>query len=176
MTGGGGVHHELLACSQLSIVSAEPGLDGIARTIAPCAQVGSREALGALLDQLLAAGDGLARPPAAKTLDLYGHSTVAGLLRLGDWVVDAADAATAAWWRALAERAVLPRLGVRALRLLACGTTATERGRRTVCALSELLGIEVFGTPHLLYDAHHDATGFRPEWRFLLVSSRELGY
>jgi hypothetical protein len=163
-------YREMLARSQLSIVSTDADLDGVARTIAPCLRVGGALALAEALRALVATeGDGAV---AARTLDLFGHSTAdAGLLRLGDWVIDDADPAVVAWFRELARAGWLPRLGVRALRLLACRTAATPRGRATIATLADVLGIEVFGTPHLLYDAHHDARGFRAAWEFLLVGS-----
>jgi hypothetical protein len=40
--------------------------------------------------------------------------------------------------------------------------------------LADILGVEVHGTNHLLYDAHYDDGGFRDVWRFLLVGSRDL--
>ena len=167
-------YREMLSGTQLSIVSAERGdLDGVARTIVPSLRAGGGAELAVVLRQLADCCDGAPLRP--RTLDLFGHSTARdGLLRLGDWVIDAAEPAVAAWFRALADAELLPRLGIRALRLLACRTAATERGRMTICALAEILGIEVFGTPHLLYDAHHDKHGFRAEWGFLLVGSHEL--
>jgi hypothetical protein len=167
---------ELLARSQLSVISAEPDpeLDRIAGIIRPSVRIGGRAELEELLAQLLAARDGGATT-APKTLDLIGHSTAsAALLRLGDWIIDAASPPVAAWLRALAARDVLPRLGIHAVRLLACRTTDTDRGRATVGTLAELLGVEVHGTNHLLHAAHYDEHGFRDAWRFLLVSAGEL--
>src|SRR5262245_47169239 len=164
----------MLSRAQLSIVSAERGdLEEVARTIASSMRGGGCAELPVELGPVAACRDGA--PIRPRTLDLFGHSTARdGLLRLGDWVIDAGEPAVLAWFRALADAGVLPRLGIRALRLLACRTAATERGRATIGALAEILGIEVFGTPHLLYDAHHDAHGFRAEWAFLLIGSREL--
>ena len=166
-------YREMLSGAQLSIISAEPDLDGVAHTIVPSVRAGSGAELAVALRRLADCCDGV--PVLARTLDLFGHSTARdGLLRLGDWVIDADKPDVAAWFRALADAELLPRLGIRALRLLACRTSATERGRATICTLAEILGLEVYGTPHLLYDAHHNAHGFRVEWEFLLVGSREL--
>lgn len=167
----------LLASSRLSVVSAEPDHDlaRTARTIAHSVRVNGRGELGALFGRLLAATSG-AVAIAPKTLDLFGHSTArTAQLRLGDWVIDASDPTVTAWFRQVADREILPRLGVRAVRLLACRTAGTPAGRATICALADILGIEVYGTHQLLYDAHHDEHGFRDSWSFLLVSASELG-
>lgn len=168
-------YRALLRRTQVSVVSAEidPELDAVARTITGSVRVNGRGELAGLFVALLAAqGD---RDPVAKTLDLYGHSTArTAQLRLGDWVVDATSADERAFFGELAEREVLPRLGITSVRLLACRTAATEAGRATLCMLAALLGVEVYGTPHLLYDAHHDEQGFIEAWRFLLVSASEL--
>lgn len=168
-------YHELLGRAQLSVVSAEddPELDAVARTITGSVRVGGRRALSRLLGGLLAAQRG--RDVVPKTLDLYGHSTArTAQLLLGDWVVDAVSPAERRFFRALATRAVLARLGIRSVRLLACRTADTEAGRATIGRLAEALGVEVYGTRHLLYDAHHDDQGFLAAWQFLLVSATEL--
>jgi len=167
---------ERLSRARLCVISAEPDheLDRIARRIAPAVRIGGRAELEGLFERLLAAGDG-AGTIAPKTLDVLGHSTAgASLVRLGDWILDGDDPAVLAWARSLAERRVLPRLGIHAVRLLACQTAGTARGCATICALSDALGVEVHGTTHLLHEAHYDAAGFRDTWAFLLVSAREL--
>ena len=168
-------YHELLSSPRLSVVSAEddPELDAVARTITGSVRVGGRRALARLFGGLLAAQRG--RDVVPKTLDLYGHSTArTAQLVLGDWLVDAVTPSELVFFRALAERAVLGRLGIRSVRLLACRTADTEAGRATMARLAEALGVEVWGTRHLLYDAHHDDQGFRAAWQFLLVSATEL--
>jgi hypothetical protein len=167
---------ELLARAQLSVVSAEPDheLERLAERITTSVRIGGRTELEAWFGRLLAARDG-AEAIAPKTLDLLGHSTArTSLLRLGDWVIDAASPAVATWFRELAERRVLPRLGIHAVRLLGCKTAETGPGRATICALSDLLGVEVYGTNHLLHEGHYDEHGFRDIWGFLLVGAREL--
>lgn len=151
----------LLARPRLSLVSAEPDptLDATARTIAGSVRIGSRDELAQLIAALVAC----AAPVTAKALDLYGHTTAAGRLRLGGWVLDAE--ADAAFLAALAP--ALPRLGIERVRLLGCRTAGPELGR-----LAGLLGVEVFGSEHLLYDAHHDAHGFLAAWEFLLIGAR----
>ena len=169
-------YRTLLARSRLSVVSAEPDHDlaRTARTIAHSVRVGGRSELEALFGRLLAATSGAAAI-APKALDLFGHATArTAQLRLGDWVIDADDPTVAAWFRQLAEREVLPRLGIRAVRLLACRTADTPAGRATVRALAVILGVEVYGTRQLLYDVHHDEHGFRDSWSCLLVSASEL--
>lgn len=169
-------YRDLLARARLSVISAEPDheLDRLAERIAPSARIGGRAELEVWLGRLLAARDG-AEVIAPKTLDLLGHSTAStSLLRLGDWVIDAASPAVAAWFRALADRRVLPRLGIHAVRLLGCKTAETGPGRATICALSDILGVEVYGTNHLLHEVHYDDHGFRDVWGFLLVGARAL--
>lgn len=158
------------------MVSAEVDheLDSLARTITSSVRIDGRAELDELLGHLLAASDAAASI-APKTLDLIGHSTAgSALLRLGDWAIDAASSTVTAFFRELADHDVLPRLGVHAVRLLACRTTEAAEGRATVCTLANILGVEVFGTSHLLYDVHYDGHGFRQAWEFLLVGSSDL--
>jgi hypothetical protein len=171
---------ELLGRPQLSVISAEPDheLDRIAERMAvgtaPAVRIGGPAELALWFEQLLAARDG-ARTIAPKTLDLLGHSTAStSQLRLGDWVIDITSPAVAMWFRALAANKVLPRLGIHAVRLLACKTAGTDAGRATICGLSDILGIEVYGTNHLLHEVHYDGQGFREDWKFLLVGASEL--
>lgn len=166
----------LLAGPHLSVVSAEPDaeLPRIARTIGRVVTVDGPAALDAALSDLASAA---ARAPgtAARTLDLIGHTrTAASLVTLGDWRIDAADPATLAVFRGLADRAVLRRLGIHAVRLLGCHSAGTERGRDTICRLAELLDVEVAGMRELLHVGHFGPGGFRDEWRFLLVLASEL--
>jgi hypothetical protein len=167
---------ERLRSPRLSVVSAEPDpeLARLAARITSSVRIEGRPALAQLFGELLRAA---AHAPviAPKTLDLLGHATATtGLLRLGDWVIDSASPAVMAWFRELANHRVLARLGIHAVRLLACRTAGTPHGRATICALAELLGVEVYGTHHLLYDAHHDEHGFCDRWGFLLVAASEL--
>jgi hypothetical protein len=168
-------YREQLAGAQLSVVSAapDPELDAAARTIAGSVRVSGRRALARLFGELLAAQHGQQVVP--KTLDLYGHSTArTAQLVLGDWVIDASSPRDQVFFRALAKRAVLARLGITGVRLLACRTAGTEAGRATIDRLADALGVEVWGARDLLYDAHHDARGFLAAWQFLLVSASEL--
>lgn len=171
-----GIHRALLAGPHLSVVSAEPDavLQGIARTIGRVVTVDGPAALDAALSHL---ADEAARTPGAatRTLDLIGHTrTAASLLSLGNWVIDAEDPTTVAVFRGLADRAVLPRLGIHALRLLGCHSAGSERGRDTICRLAELLGVEVAGMRELLHVGHCGPGGFRDEWSFLLIRASGL--
>jgi hypothetical protein len=170
------LYRSLLSRACLSMVSATPddGLDGIARIIASSLRIGGPDALDAALQRMLAAGDRdeLEEP---KTLDLIGHSAApTSQLRLGDWVIDLACPEVAEYFRGLAQRGVLPRLGIHAVRLLGCGTASTACGRATICALADILRVKVYGTTQLLYDVHYDESGFRDVWAFLLVAADEL--
>lgn len=169
------LYRELLSRARLSVISAvtESELDRIAGIVSPSFRVRDRADLEDLLGRLLAAAaDGAAIE--AKTLDLIGHSTSASLLQLGSWVIDAASRCVTSFFRGLTDEGVLPRLGITAVRLLACKTASAEQGRTTLCALGDILGLEVFGTEHLLFDQHYDEDGFREVWEFMLVSSRDL--
>jgi hypothetical protein len=167
---------ELLSRSQLSVISAEADheLDGIAQKIASSVRIDGRGELEGLFGRLLAVRDGV-KTIAQKTLDLIGHSTAgSSLLVLGSWVIDAANPTVKAFFRELADHDVLPRLGIHAVRLLACRTISTGPAAATVCALADILGVEVFGTHHLLYNVHYDDHGFRSAWEFLLEGSSDV--
>lgn len=125
------------------------------------------------LGRLLADEEIAVRHP--KTLDLIGHSSPGqSLLMLGDWLIDARRGAITAFFRELADNNVLPRLGIHSLRLIGCHTAHTEPGRETICVLSDILGLEVHGTRHLIYSAHYDAEGFREDCTHALVCSSDL--
>lgn len=163
---------EWLSQPQLSIISAEPDpdLDAIAAAIHHSVRVADRVELESLLGGLLDATSHV--PAAPKTLDLIGHSTSDGHLQLGTWTLDIAHPTLPAFLQELAQHDVLARLGIRAIRLLGCNTSGTERGRETMYGLAERLGVEVYGTPYLLYHAHYDAAGFRAD--FLLTPASAL--
>lgn len=168
------LYRELLSRPRLSAISAmcDPELDGIAQIVRLGVRIHDRSDLEALLGSLLVAADAGA-PVAPKTLDLIGHAS-GSLLRLGDWVLDGASTPVKAFFRGLAEHDVMPRLGVRALRLLACNTAGAGHGESTLRTLAGILGIEVQGTTHLLHEYHYDAGGFRAIWDFMLVSSKDV--
>jgi hypothetical protein len=169
-------YRELLSRPRLSVISAELDheLERIARIIQPSVRIDGRAELEVVFGHLLAASEGV-ETVTPKTLDLVGHSTAGGaLLRLGDWVIDAASPTVTAFFRELADLDVVSRLGIHGVRLLGCRTADTGPGRSTICKLSDILGVECFGTNHLLYDAHYDAQGFRDAWKFLLVCSSDL--
>jgi hypothetical protein len=166
---------ELLLQPHLTVVSAEPDFDlrEIAHTITHSVMVDGRLELEMLLGRLLSEAATAAITP--KTLDLIGHTrSNASLLALGGWVIDIANPITTAFFRGLAEHDVLPRLGVRALRLLGCNSAGTAHGRATLRRLGELLGLEVYGTKQLLHAGHWDADGFRACWGFLLEAASEM--
>lgn len=167
-------YREWLSQPRLSIISAEPDpdLDAIAATIDHSIRIADRLELEALLGRLLAAAQRW--PAAPKTLDLIGHSTTpAAQLVLGDWILDIANPTLPAFVQELAQHDVLARLGIHTIRLLACHTAATERGRATICALADRLGVDVSGTVHLLYHAHYGAGGFHAD--YLLTPASALG-
>ena len=163
----------LLSQPHLSVITrhADAELARIQDAIELAVLVDDRSDLERLLGDLLA----IDHPVVPKTLDLIGHSTAdASLLKLGDWVIDAASPTVTAFFRELADHAVLPRLGVYAVRLLGCQTADTEHGRATLCALSDILGLEVLGTTDLIFASHYDRHGFKDEREFHLMSSTEV--
>jgi hypothetical protein len=164
---------ELLDHPRISIISRseDPELVRIHETIAHGIAISGRSDLETTLCALLAVG----RAGVPKTLDLIGHSTSGtSLLVLGDWVIDASSSKVTAFFRELAEQEVLTRLGISAVRLLGCLTADTAHGKWTVCALAEILGVEVFGTTGLLLASHHNRDGFADERGYLLVSATQL--
>jgi hypothetical protein len=163
----------LLAQPRLSIITrhSDAEMSRIQNLVEHKVLVDGRCELEALLGELLSC----AERPSPKTLDLIGHSTADdGLLQLGDWVIDSARSTVTAFFRELADNDVLPRLGVHAVRLLGCRTAETAHGRTTICALADILGLEVYGTTGLLFANHYDARGFHDEWRFLLTGASDL--
>lgn len=163
----------LLAQTQLSMITrhADAELARIHEAIEHKVLVDGRADVEEILGRLLAC-DG---PRTPKTLDLIGHSTPNGsLLQLGDWVLDTTSSTVTAFFRELADHDVLPRLGVHAVRLLGCKTAVTAHARATICVLSEILGLEVYGTTGLVFSAHYDKRGFSDDWRFLLVGASDL--
>lgn len=164
---------ELLGLAHLSLIgrSDDPELHKIEHAIAHPLVIDGRADLEATLCALLSR----AHSGAPKTLDLIGHSTAgASLLALGTWVIDASSPIVTAFFRELADQNVLPRLGVTAVRLLGCSTAETAHGKWTMCALAEILGIEVYGTTGMLLSSYYDERGFSDERRYLLTSASQL--
>ncbi len=161
----------LLTRPRISIVTSHPDAEvsRLQALLGEHLQADGRSALEQLLGSLLYAGSEGA--PAPKTLDLIGHATSDGLLRLGDWVLDGESPTVSSFFRGIADHEVLPRIGVCALRLLGCSTAVSTRARTTMKILSELLGLEVFGTTAPIYSLHYDETGFCHRWRFLLSAA-----
>lgn len=165
----------LLAHPRLTVITghADHELGRIRDIVEHKVLVDGREDLEVVFGKLLAEpSDGHVVP---KTLDLVGHS-VAGtsVLQLGNWVIDVARPGVSAFFRELADHDVLPRLGIHAVRLLGCRTAESQQARRTVCALSEVLGLEVYGTTGLLFANHYNVHGFDDAWRFLVVGASDL--
>jgi len=163
----------LLTQPRISIITSHPDAEvsRLQGLIGDHIQTDGRLALEHLLGDLVhAIGD---TPPAPKTLDLIGHATPDGLLRMGDWVLDGENRTVTAFFRGIADAEVLPRIGVTAVRLLGCSTAVGTRARGTMKVLSELLGLEVYGTTSPIYNLHYDEAGFAHQWRFLLSAASE---
>ncbi len=163
----------LLTRPRISIVTSHPDAEvsRLQALLGDHLQADGRSTLEVLLGQLVyACGE---PTPTSKTLDLIGHATADGLLRIGDWVIDGESSTVTAFFRGIAELDVLPKIGVTALRVLGCCTAVTARARGTLKVLSELLGLEVYGTLGPIYSLHYDAAGFSHQWRFLLSAASE---
>ena len=163
----------LLAQPRLSVVSAhaDAELAAIRQAIPHAIAIEGRGDLELLLGRLL---DERVMPT-PKTLDLIGHTTAGkSLLVLGDWMIDATNKSVMSFFRGLADQDVPRRLGIEAVRLLGCTTADTAHGRWTVCALADVLGIEVYGTTGLLLASHYDQAGFLHDARYLLTSASQL--
>lgn len=170
-------HATLLDQPRLSIITrrADYELARIQDLFAHKVLVDGRSDLEDALGGLLVAAEARNEQPAAKTLDLIGHSTPGtSLLVLGDWVIDASKPTVVSFFRGLAELDVMARLGVTAVRLIACETAETGEGRATITRLSDILGIEVYGTRSLIYAAHCDAGGLTDDCAHVLVAASEL--
>lgn len=164
----------LLSGAHLSMISAP--CDGEITTIAAklqhSAQIGGRGDLEGLLCELLQVTSPALTPN--RTLDLIGHSTPDGLLRLGNWVIDGNKRSVTAFFRELADFEIPGRLGIRAMRLLGCETATTGVGRSTICLLAEILGIEVLGSRVMLGASHYTPQGFSNDCLHTLASASDL--
>jgi hypothetical protein len=106
------------------------------------------------------------------TLDLIGHSTPGHhLLRLGNTAIDMLDRRVAGFFTDLAATALLPRLGITAVRLLGCETAVTDAGQRTLRLLTATLRVPVYGTSKPLMKSHSDAAGFCSAFSHLLIEA-----
>jgi hypothetical protein len=162
----------LLGRPHLCVITRQPDVEmtQIQNAIEHKALVEGRADLETLFSGLLAI-DGERIP---KTLDLIGHSTGKGFLKLGDWVIDASRPAVTAYFRELADNDVLPRLGIHSVRLLGCHTAATATTRATIRSLAELLGVPVLGSTTMLFASHYDANGFIDRRQYLLAGPNDL--
>jgi hypothetical protein len=88
----------------------------------------------------------------AEVVDLVGHSTPRSCcLRLGDWVLDPAEAARLASY--------MPK-SVKIVRLIGCSTATTEEGRAAAAAFARG-GLQAFGTLNRVYTTHFDRNGVK---------------
>jgi len=164
----------LLDQPHLSVLAppADADLACIHDTIAHKAVVSGRDELEDLLGRLLALGK---RDVAPKTLDLIAHAKAgSGLLELGSWTLDASNPVVASYFRELADQNVLPRLGVHSVRLLGSLSGDTAVGQWTICALADILGLEVYGTKNLVFARHFGASGFLDANARMFVRSSDL--
>ncbi len=160
--------------AQISLISSpcEGEVATIAAQLQTSAPIGGRGDLEGMLCELLA----ITTPaiPPRRTLDLIGHSTPDGLLRLGTWVIDGNKRSVTAFFRELADLDILGRIGVCAVRLLGCETATTALARSTICALSEILSLDVLGSRMMLGASHYTPLGFSTDCLHMLVPASEL--
>lgn len=164
----------LLDQPHLSLISApaDAELARIGATIAHPAPIASRAELEELFGKLLAARRRSEQP---KTLDLIGHSAPGScLLTLGTWRIDASNPVVSSYFRELADHEVLPRLGVHAVRLIGSLTADTPVGQYTICTLSEILGLEVYGAKNVIYATHFREAGFADDRSYFLSRASDL--
>ncbi len=164
----------ILSRSRISLVTSYPDAEvtRLTRLLVDPLPIDGRASLERTLGELATvAGNHSSQ---ARTLDLIGHATADGLLRLGDWVVDGDSPTVNAFFRGIADVELLPRLNVTSVRVLGCSTAVGARARRTLRTLAELLGLEVLGTLGPIYSLHYDADGFGEQWRFLLSRASEV--
>ncbi|MBV8760395.1 MAG: hypothetical protein JO257_24095 [Deltaproteobacteria bacterium] len=133
--------------------------------------VGSLAEMRAVLESMLGHA-----PHPVRMLDLLGHATRdLRVVRLGREAIDMFDPKVAQFFVRLAADRVLPRLGIRALRLLGCATATTAAGQRTMQRLARVLGMPVYGTTKPLMKSHFATTGFHPAFeRSCLVEASQL--
>ena len=147
-----------LARTQLSVITStcDAELHQLQTVFDHGVTVSGRGEFEVLLCRLIATN----APPTPKTLDLIGHTTAGKLLSIGNWVIDASTVGVRSYFRELADLEVMARLGIHSVRLIGCLTAESALGRRTICTLSEILGIEVFGTRDLVHAKHFTDSGF----------------
>ena len=164
----------ILSRSRISLVTSHPDAEvaRLTRLLVDPLPIDGRASLERQLGELATvAGNHSSQ---ARTLDLIGHATTDGLLRLGDWVIDGDSPTVNAFFRGIADVDLLPRLNVTSVRVLGCSTAVGTRARRTLRTLADLLGLEVLGTLGPIYSLHYDADGFGEQWRFLLSRASEV--
>jgi hypothetical protein len=153
----------------LNVASPDCAEDFFAGPAARCVILWHAAGLAELRQVLERCLDLPARP---STLDLIGHATRGHrLLRLGQTPIDMLDPQVAAFFRALAQAGLLPRLQVTAVRLLGCETAVTDAGQRTLRMLSQTLRLPVFGTRKPLLKSHSNSVGFDPAFAHLLTEA-----
>lgn len=164
----------ILSRPRISLVTSHPDAEvaRLTRLLVDVLPIDGRATLERTLGELAGvAGNHSSQP---RTLDLIGHATTDGLLRLGDWLVDGDSPTVHAFFRGIADVELLPRLNVTSVRVLGCSTAVGLRARRTLRTLADLLGLEVLGTLGPIYSLHYDAEGFGEQWRFLLSRASEV--
>lgn len=106
-----------------------------------------------------------------RTLDLLAHATPDRLLQLGTTVLDPRRPGVRRVFEEMARDAVLPRLGIRELRLLGCETAMSRAGQAAIRALTEILGVRVVGTTRPVYAAYFGASGLGARYEAMLCDA-----
>jgi hypothetical protein len=153
-------------CAEINIVSVDADILFDNVMTADVHRVGSLRELGELLEHRPASGED-------KVLNLIGHSTKGSrFLRIGSEPINMLTRPTAHFFEGLA--AVVERLRVTRVRLLGCETATTEAGRKTLRALSRVLGVPTYGSMRSIMRSHYDEHGFNPAFEHLLIESSDL--
>jgi hypothetical protein len=127
-------------------------LDAIRRTLASFESAFGLQSVVALLREYAT------RRVRIDVLDMIGHSRSPGFLVIGSWVVDDSPQTGASFSEFF--RPCLEQLGVRAIRLLGCGTALTDRGNDAIRRIARATRCEVFGTKRYISKHDYGPQGF----------------
>lgn len=106
-------------------------------------------------------------------LDLMGHSRSPGFVVIGSWIIDDSPQTTASF--SLLLRPLLLDAGIGVIRLLACSTAATPRGRDVLRNVGRVTGCEVLGTPRNLHPSDYGRAGLRGDDELVDQHGKRVG-
>jgi hypothetical protein len=115
-------------------------------------------------------------PPAhAASLDLIGSSMGTGVLRLGRSTIDATVPEVLDVFEAIGQEQLLPRLGIRVVRLVGARTATEQVAQDTLRRLRQFLGVPVLGTTSLVTRDDFTEDGFDRSLDCAFVDDRGAG-